>query len=271
MMWLSFLQLKAYAKFHGIPKTYNNDDSGFSLEESMVTAPFEGLIQYRDIDLVGNVLIFLILQTFHSEIRKELPKIQEHKLLVTRIATFSTIVCLAEIVELIIVKTYSSQVSVSWFIMKFLWMGFFVLSNFVRLYIEKNSLCLDAFIITIFLELIFSSFQAAFFLLLVYPIKVVSLFTYTVTFTYFVVYFSVNFKRVLPNVEQLGSATHGIMFILVYFSALSFSMLFLLTMTKAAVFASGVHGVILLLPPVFITAGIWMLKKKVLNKKEAND
>ena len=263
MLWLSFLQLKAYAKYQGIPKTYNTDDSGFSLEKDKVTAtPTRSLL---DVDwncyIYGCYLICLVLLTFHPEMIKELPKVKEYKLLVTRIRVFNAIICLSEIVELIILVTY--------------WVPGLLDKNFFICFILCGSLLPfspDAFIITGFLLLILSSLLPTFLLLLVHPFKVVSLFAYTVAFTFFVMYLSLAFSNALhPNAKQLRF--YDIIFsmnILVFFSAVTLLMLFLLTMTKAAVFAPGAYGVIPLLPSVFITSGTWILKKNVISKKEAN-
>ena len=271
MLWLSFLQLKAYAKFQGIPKTYNTDDSGFSLEKDKVTATPTGSLLNVDFYcyILGHILIFFGLPAFEYEIEKELPKIKEYKSLVTLIAVFNVIICLSEILELKISVTYLNR-SPPELSLKIFWM-FLILRyclspsilKILNLKILNFTQVSDASIIIGFLSLILSSLLPAFFLLLVYPIKVVSLFAYTVAFTFFVMYLA--FSNTLhPFHDTTGKI------ILVYHSIFTFVMLFFLTMTKAAVFAPGAYGMIPLLPPVFITSGIWILKKKVISENEAN-
>ena len=273
MLWLSFLQLKAYAKFQGIPKTYNTDDSGFSLEKDKVTATLTRSL--LDVDwncyLLGYILIILVLLTFYPEIIKELPKIKEYKSLVSLIAVFNAIIFLSEIVELIILVTYLNR-WVPELIHKSVWICFIFLSSLLPSIFKIFTQVSDVSIIIGFLLLILSSLLPAFLLLLVYPFKVVCLFAYTVAFTFFFMYLSLAFPNALhPNAKQLRFRDIIVITItLVLYPIFTFLMLFLLTMTKAAVFAPGAYGVIPLLLPVFITSGIWILKKKVISKKEAN-
>lgn len=279
LLLLSSLQLKAYAKFQGIPTDYNTDEAGFSLEKDKVTASstqvliFIGIFYYG----IGNILIAFALVTFRSEIMKELPRIKEYKLLLILIAVFDVCVVLSEFVQFIIVVTYSGAVGAGFFMGKIFWMMITPIAFFFLCLWKKCidfSLIFQLNVIFVFGQLMFSSLLPTFLLLLVYPIKVISLFAYIVTFIYSVVYFLVALKSTTLHESERNACVNMTIILvisLVYFAAFLFVLLFLLIMTKAAVFAPGVYGVIPLLPPVFITSGIWILKRKVFKRTDDQD
>lgn len=225
----------------------------------------------------GSSVILFELLPIRSKIKDKLLKIKEYTMLVTLMAFISVIVILSEILEVIIVATYSSTAAAGLFMCKILYMFVNPHTIYLLLIYKESTKPSDSFIIiiSVFVQLMISSLLPAFLLLLVYPIKIVSLFAYTVTSVSFVLYFMIALKgNVLHPNENILLRIYTIIFIVIslaFFSIFLFMMLFLLIMTKAAVFASSVYGVIPLLLPVSITSGIWLLKKQVFNKQETND
>lgn len=273
--------MKAYAKYQGIPKDYNTDEAGFNLGKDKVTASSTKVLYYIGLFYygIGTVLTFIALLTFQSEILKELSKLENYSLLLALMALFSVFVLLAEFIQVCIVASYSGDVAGFLFIGKVLWMMFTPVVFIVlccRHKCEFFCIVFRLMIVFVFGQLIFSSLLPTFLLLLVYPIKVTSLVAYVVAFAYFVVYFMVALKNTsLHNKTTQCHVTviyiYLVCFFLIYFAAFLLVLLFLLLMTTAAAFASGVYGVIPLFPPVLITAGIWILNRKVLNKKDDQD
>lgn len=280
VLFFSILQLKAYAKFQGIPTDYNTNAAGFALEKDKVTASSDSTILSLSVATSyfsnGNCLIYLSLFIFRYEILDELPKVKEYKLILFLIAVFDVCVALSEFIQLIIVARYSFTVAVGVFAGKIFWMIIppIVFALQCLLLCQK---CLSSKLpcikllqlhITFFFgQLLFSSLLPTFLLLLVYPMKVIFLFAYFVTFIYSFVYFIVALKS--TQYEKGGCGlTCSVGLFLLYYAGFLFIMLFLLIITEAAVFAPGVYGVIPFLPPVFITSATWILKRKVVNKAE---
>lgn len=261
--------MKAYAKYQGVPKDYNTDEAGFNLGKDKVTASSTKVLYYIGFFYygIGTVLTFIALLTFQSEILKEL---KNYTLLLALMALFSMFVLLAEFIQVCIVAGHLGDVAGGLFIGKVLWMMFTPVVFIILCCCYKCGTMFQLMIVFVFGQLIFSSLLPTFLLLFVYPIKVISLVAYVVAFAYFVVYFMVALKSLHNKTTQCHVTviyTYMVCFFLVYFAAFLLVLLFLLLMTTAAAFASGVYGIIPLFPPVLITAGIWILKRKVLNTK----
>ena len=285
-----FSQLKAYAKYQRVPPEYDQSDPGYTLEDEMINgqdASFTILIIGIFYFSIISILVLLISILFGITLFTTFAELKMFSWLLFLMVLFNIIAFLAEFVEMCIVGHHLGSVGGVLFIGKVFSLFLpFLLFLLIICYIycnmrERFCAILQVFFIIInfamFAQLITTSFLPAFLLLLIYPIKVVSLFAYIVTLVFSLALFGtiwdgIPVYRNQQKASKLPFYYHCAMLsYFIYFFAFLFVMVFLLVITKAAIISPGTYGVISLLPSVVITAGIWLLKKKILEKRTNED
>ena len=285
-----FAQLKAYARYRRVPSEYDQSDLGYTLENEMIN----GQDAILSIMLIGifyfDIISFLVLvisMLFGITLFTTFAELKIFSWLLFLMVLFNIIAFLAEFVEMCIVGHHLGSVGGVLFIGKvlFLFLPFFLFPLAIcHIYCNgRENFCtiLQVFFIIInfamFAQLITTALLPAFLLLLIYPIKVVSLFAYIITFIFSLALFGTIWDGIpvfqnQQKASKLPFCYHCAMLTyFIYFFAFLFVMVFLLVITKAAVISPGTYGVISLLPSVVITAGIWLLKKKILEKRANED